>query len=295
VKLGDFRLARMRRVLHAEGRGEPDDAIVAPEQILGEPATDRSEVFQAALVGLRLATGRTPYARFRRSRAERTLAMREANVLPLSRTRPDLPEALREVWTRALAAAPAQRNVTAAQMAAVVKKSFDLAAGKEALGKLLERWRQPLERAVTPWESRGSLADDAQAAPDVLPGVLALATVDERPSVDALPTEGGSEPWRREDPDALPNEETPLAETDPVNSTSRVGAVASEALSMPLPAMRITAPSLPVYGGPAVNVPRPPERRIFTGRVAALAVLIVFAGLVVSAIYLLKWLAGPAG
>jgi len=63
-----------------------------------------------------------------------------------------------------------------------------------------------------------------------------------------------------------------------------------------LPAMRVTMPSIPVYGGPVERLPPPPEARpkVFSGKVAAAAIFMVFAALVIAAIILLKWLSGPS-
>ena len=81
-----------------------------------------------------------------------------------------------------------------------------------------------------------------------------------------------------------------------MTSLSRVGSVASDALSMPpLPPMRVTMPSLPVYGGPPVNIPRPaPKKQGFRGPVAAVTVLVLFVLLVGGAVVMFRWLLGPS-
>jgi hypothetical protein len=92
----------------------------------------------------------------------------------------------------------------------------------------------------------------------------------------------------------VPREETSLAATDPQTSLSRVGSVASDALTMPpLPPMRMTMPSLPTYGGPAVNLP-PPQPKAFSGKLAALTVFILFVGLIAFAVIIFRWLLGPS-
>jgi hypothetical protein len=57
--------------------------------------------------------------------------------------------------------------------------------------------------------------------------------------------------------------------------------------------MRMTMPSLPTYGGPVLNVP-PPAPKQFSGRLAALTVFILFAGLIAFAVIIFKWLLGPS-
>lgn len=296
VKLDDFGLARLRAIVAPHlGRRETPTPLMAPEQASGSRATEKSDVFTAALLAVRLATGRTPYARFRKSAAEMLLAMTEGNVAPLAKTRPDMAEKLRAALDRALTVDPPKRDVSAKELLEVVRASFDVEQGKAALVKLLGRWREQLESSVTPWERRGSIPDDipAAAAEDVKAGTLALASADDRPSQETLVATAAEpdEPWNKK---SVPREETALAATDPQTSLSRVGSVASDALTMPpLPPMRMTMPSLPTYGGPAVNLP-PPVPKQFTGRLAAITVLILFVGLIAFGVIIFRWLLGPS-
>lgn len=296
VKLDDFGLARLRAIV-APHRGQRDVAtpLMAPEQASGSRATERSDVFAAALLAVRLATGRTPYARFRKSPAEMLLAMTEGNVAPLAKTRPDMAEKLRAALDRALTVDPTKRDVTAKELLDVLRASFDLEQGNAALVKLLARWRDELETSVTPWEKRASIPDDvpAAAAETVKAGTLALATADERPSQGTLVATDDSpdEPWNKK---SVPKEETALAATDPQTSLSRVGSVASDALTMPaLPPMRMTMPSLPTYGGPVLNMP-PPRPKQFSGKLAALTMFILFVGLIAFGVIIFRWLLGPS-
>jgi serine/threonine protein kinase len=297
TKIGDFGWTHLRSIIAPLGHvGISDHAsstvLMAPEQARGGAVTDRADVFCAALVALRVATGRTPYARYRDSATGVLLAMSEGKVLPLSKTRPDLPAGVREAFDRALAADPQARTVTAQALGDAVRASFDVAKGKAALVRLLERWREQLEKSMTPWEKRASMHDGVVETTELREGTLALATADDRPSGDALvTTEQPDEPWRK---DFLPSAETPLAPTDAGASLSRVGAAAESAMSIPLPAMRMTMPSIPVYG-PHVGPPPPVVvKPFFTGKVAAAIMFVAFVLLVVAAVFLLKWLSGPS-
>jgi serine/threonine protein kinase len=295
TKVSDFGGTRMRSLVAPLTPDAADDApeLVAPEVARGEKRSDRSDVFAAALLAIRLATGRTPYARFRRSAAELMIAMSEGEVTKLGRTRPDLPASVRDVLDGALEPDPAKRTVTAQDMLAAIEGAFDLAKGQAALAKVLERWRDGLEKGVTPWEKRASLSDAAPPADDsgVAAGTLALATPEDRPSGDALLAAApDSDPF---DKSSVSSQEMALAPTGVDTSLSRVGAAVPEALTMPLPAMRITMPSLPVYGGPAVNLPPPSPKKTVSGPFWAIAIFAVFALLIVAAIMLLKFLSGP--
>lgn len=301
TKLGDFGWQRLKSILASPPLGQvqvSDHAsptvLMAPEQARGGPVTSRSDVFCAALLALRVATGRTPYARYRDTATGVLLAMSEGKVLPLAKTRPELPAAVREVVDCALAPDPEARTVTAQVLAEAVRASFDLPRGKAAIVKLLERWREPLEKSMTPWEKRASMHDGVVETTDMREGTLALATADDRPSSDALVTNAQpDEPWAKNAKDALPAAETPLAPTDAGASLSRVGAAAESAMSIPLPAVRMTMPSIPTYGPHIGPPPEKPVKPFFSGKTAAATVFVVFVGLVLGAVCLLSWLSGP--
>jgi hypothetical protein len=301
TKLGDFGWQRVASILAQPPLGQVQisahaspTVLMAPEQARGGAVTVRSDVFCAALLALRVATGRTPYARFRDTATGVLLAMSEGKVLPLTKTRPELPAAVREAFDRALAPEPEQRTVTAQELADAVRAGFDLPRGKAALVKLLERWREPLEKSMTPWEKRASMHDGVVETTELREGTLALATADDRPSSDALVTNARpDEPWAKDAKDAVPSAEAPLAPTDAGASLSRVGAAAESAMSIPLPAVRMTMPSIPTYGPHIGPPPEKPVKPFFSGKTAAAIVFVAFIGLVIGAVVLLSWLSGP--
>ncbi|MBX3232769.1 MAG: serine/threonine protein kinase [Labilithrix sp.] len=303
VKLADFGLARMRQIVGGPIATDEASTLMAPEGTRGEKLDARSDVFLAGLLAVRLLTGRTPYARFRASKAEHILAMAEGEVTPLAKTRPDMPAALREAIDTALEKDPAKRTVTAQGLLDALRSSTETGQGKAALAKLLGRWREPLEGAVTPWERRASLPDDVPEEAEGLmkPGTLALALSDERPSDGALIASGSKappEPWQKRDGEGeVPTEEVALKPTDPNTSLSRMGSIAPDALVMPLPAMRITMPELPTYGGPPVNVSvrPPPKQSVFSGKVLAVVLLTGALVLLGGAFILFRWLLTPPG
>jgi hypothetical protein len=299
TKLGDFGWQRLRSITAPAGQVQLSDhaaptVLMAPEQARGGAVTARSDVFCAALLALRVATGRTPYARFRDTATGVLLAMSEGKVLPLTKTRPELPAGVREAFDRALVADPEARTVTALELAEAVRAGFDLARGKASLVKLLDRWREQLEKSMTPWERRASMHDGVVETTELREGALALATADDRPSSEALVTnDQPDEPWKKDAKDALPTAETPLDPTDAGASLSRVYASAESAMSIPLPAVRMTMPSIPVYGPHMGPPPEKVKKPFFSGKTAAASVFVVFVGLVIGAVYLLQWLSGP--
>jgi serine/threonine protein kinase len=300
VKIGGFGLVRMRQLVSSGAPASADrelPAIMAPEETRGDKPDARGDVYCAALLALRLATGRTPYARFRKARSEMILAMSEGNVARLGQTRTDMPTVLRDTLDSALEPDREKRKVTADDLLTALRASVDTSQGKAALAKLLGRWREALETQVTPWERRASIPDDVPDEETGLlkPGALALSTPDERPSDSHVlgASDVSSEPWRK---DKIPAEETALAPTDPAASLSRLGSIAPDALIMPLPAMRITMPELPTYGGPPVNIPvAKPKQGIFSGGVAAAVIATMFIVLLGGAYMLFRWLLASPG
>jgi hypothetical protein len=291
VKVGDFGLTRARALVAALQKSTfvPDSPpLVSPEQARGEDPTQKSDVFCAALIALRLASGRTPYARYRDKPDELKEAMSAGKLHGMSKLRPDLPDAVKTAFDRALEPEPSARTITAQEIVEVLRANFDVAKGKEKLTKLVGRWRPELEQTVTPWEKTGSNPDagdvaDAKAG-DLRDGALALAMPDERPSSDSI--------WTGDK-----KSEAALEPTDVATSLSRIGSIAPDALNVdPLPPMRITSPSLPVYGGPptafGTYAPRAKEP-VFKGPVAAVAVVIVFVILGGLAFLLYKFLQPP--
>jgi len=308
VKVDGFNDARIRSVLSSVVKAPASDhaapsSILAPEQARGGDATTRTDVFLLALLAVRVATGRTPYARHRHSAAEQLLAMSEAEVMPLARTRPELIQGVRSAVDRSLAIDPGKRNVTALDLAVALRAAFDLEVGRESLVKLLERWRDRLETSMSPWERRASIhdglpesgdgeggeaGDEATLGLDVVPeGTLALATPDDRPSGDPLVRgeDVPDEPWKK---DALPRDEMALAPTDALTSASRVGTVAPDALDVPLPAMRMTLPSLPVHDAGLGPVAPPIAERVRSGRWAAAGILVLFVVLAAGGFMVLR-------
>jgi hypothetical protein len=65
-------------------------------------------------------------------------------------------------------------------------------------------------------------------------------------------------------------------------------------MSIPLPAVRMTVPPVPVYGPPTEPLAPRPKEPVFKGKVAALTLLGIFAVLLAGAVFLLKWLSGPS-
>jgi serine/threonine protein kinase len=282
--LGGFRMTQMRTIINP---AHPVDAVpVSPEQARGAAPTVKSDLFCAALVAMRLATGRTPYGGSPPSSKQRIEAMTEGRLPSLSKMRPDLSLPLRGSLELALEVDPEKRAITAQELLDVVRGSFDPSHGRESLAKVLARWRGELDRSVTPWEKRASIPDEVpRIDPGVPDGALALAMPDDRPSGEGLPVAGLASD--------VPSSGA-LPPTEATESVSRLGAVATDALEMPpLPPMRITMPSVPVYGGPPVNIPQAPVKEPIPGSTWAAITAGVVVLMIIFALLMFWWLSGP--
>ena len=150
VKIADFGIAKMLGVASGTRVGIVKGTLgcMAPEQARGEPVDERADVYAAALLAWRLATGRVPFGKHQKDEWELLRAMRNPRIPPLSSIRPDLPEALLAAVARALEPERERRTITASELADVVRAHIDVRAGWTELGSLLESSKAALERSV---------------------------------------------------------------------------------------------------------------------------------------------------
>jgi serine/threonine-protein kinase len=150
VKIADFGIAKVLGVSPGTRLGIVKGTLgcMAPEQARGDAVDERADVYAAALLAWRIATGRVPFGKHQKDEYELLRAMRNPRIKPLSVLRPDLPEALLEGIARALEPERDQRTITAAELADIVRASIDVGAGWLELANLLDTWKRALERTV---------------------------------------------------------------------------------------------------------------------------------------------------
>lgn len=128
---------------------------VAPEQIRGEPTTPRTDVYALAGVLYECLTGAVPYP----MDSDPAILWAHMALAPprVSEQRPDLPAALDEVITRAMAKQPGSRFAAA--------------------GELLRRAEEALPRPSTAWlsDAASAMHDPAVAAPPQAGHPLSMA------------------------------------------------------------------------------------------------------------------------
>ncbi len=185
VKIGDFGIAKVLGVSPATRVGTVKGTLgcMAPEQARGEAVDERADVYAAALLAWRLATGRVPFAKHQKDEFELLRAMRNPRIAPLDVIRPDLPAPLLDAVACALEPEAERRTITAGELADVVRSHFDVEAGRIELAGLLERWKPTLERTVKRSSDRASESFPGARADHTLRyDEVALAFDDDVPS-----------------------------------------------------------------------------------------------------------------
>jgi serine/threonine protein kinase len=232
VKIADFGIAKVLGVSPATRVGLVKGTLgcMAPEQARGEAVDERADVYAAALLAWRLATGRVPFARHQGDEFELLRAMRNPRIHPLAAIRPDLPPRLAEAIATALEPDPARRTISAADLAAIVAAEVDVHAGESDLGALLQRWRPALEsalkrsRGAPEADSRGraehtmryeeaALAFDDEPLDGATVEAHALPAAPHNPELDPEPGAERTEPTRAEED--VPSPALPAARIEP--------------------------------------------------------------------------------
>jgi serine/threonine protein kinase len=275
VKIADFGIAKVLGVSSGTRVGIVKGTLgcMSPEQARGEPVDQRADVYAAALLAWRLATGRVPFGRHQKDEYELLRAMRNPRIAPLASLRPDLPEPLLEAVASALEPERDRRNVTAAQLADVVRANVDVGAGWIQLASLLERWKSPLERTVrraqVPHRAETLEAEGSgpRAELTLRYEEVALAFDDDAPA-DSPTFEAH----------ALPSDPGRLAAMPVTDDEPLIESPVPPPAPLATPAPQPVAPSTAVLVDASSTTVRPPRTRRRVGQV--LVVAFVAAGLV---------------
>lgn len=126
--------------------GDPD--FMSPEQLRGDPVTERSDLYALGLLGYEMAVGRGPYEA--KTRRERITAHIRQEPRKLSELKPDIDPLLEDVLLRCLAKEPEHRP-NAADVVERLKPSASAPPGPSpAVASPLANWMRGLTERHMP-------------------------------------------------------------------------------------------------------------------------------------------------
>ena len=214
VKLGDFGLAKVTGLSGDTRSGtlKGTYGYMAPEQVLGDRVSPRTDVYAACLLLREMLLSRPTFTQGKMAELEFLRVMADPQLAPIETLRGGISPALADALRRGLMVDPEQRTLTASEMVQVLRHEVDLDRAHTSLVEKLARVRPAEPRASTPPHGTllsssplsttlrfnrfgiPSLAPDAEEI-ETRPGVLydtpSTMTVSSRPRIGSLP-----ESWR---------------------------------------------------------------------------------------------------
>jgi eukaryotic-like serine/threonine-protein kinase len=149
LKVADFGIARPAHDARLTETGTVlgTAAYLAPEQVRGEPATPRSDIYSLGVVLYELFTGEPPY---RVENLAQLAANRDQPVRPVRDLEPSVPPAAEAAVMRCLARNPRYRPASAAELAA----ALGLHVRRAAVTVPVEEATLPFDRRTLPLPAR---------------------------------------------------------------------------------------------------------------------------------------------
>jgi eukaryotic-like serine/threonine-protein kinase len=188
IKVRDFGLpepAKLNASAVAVARGA--DRYMAPEQVNGKDVTERTDVYDAALILWELLSKKRAFRSSKRA-IDTWRSMAEPRLESLDKQRPDLDERVREVTRRALTPRVEDRDITATQIALVLREIVPESEGRAHLTAMMEMVRHepsPLPSEVPP-ELAGEQAPPPARVSRPMPAARSsLPTIDLSPAGNA--------------------------------------------------------------------------------------------------------------
>jgi serine/threonine protein kinase len=143
VKLSDFGIARFATQVSGSGRIMGTPAYLAPEQIMGEPHSTRSDLFSLGIVLYQMLTGVPPFDGS--SVAAVCAQILTADPVEPSRRNPALPSGLDHVVMRCLAKKPEDRYPSGEALAASLYPLARRGVPAEQAVSSLSWWSRPIQ------------------------------------------------------------------------------------------------------------------------------------------------------
>ncbi|MCA9587123.1 MAG: protein kinase, partial [Myxococcales bacterium] len=135
ARLGDLGDARIGGTIPDTRPGERHGTMgyLAPEQVRGESATVRTDVYSACIVLRELLLRAPAFSREGRTEAELLRAMADADLTPIDHLRSDLPRELAWALGVGLARDPERRTIGAEEMSDILRRAIDVEGARRAL------------------------------------------------------------------------------------------------------------------------------------------------------------------
>ncbi len=209
--LTDFGVARMlstsSNTLTGVQLGTP--LYIAPEQAMGYPGNERSDLYALGVILYEMTTGSIPF----RGETVHEVLMQHINMPPIApeSINPRIPPALAQVIIRSLAKDPAERFSSASALTAAIAEALQLPV-PESLGQpgyppdssnMPTAIVRPAQTAQASTPSRGSASRADSATPNLTPAMVYMTPIPARtpqqppPAPPALPSAPSATSRRR--------------------------------------------------------------------------------------------------
>jgi eukaryotic-like serine/threonine-protein kinase len=252
ARLGDLGDARIGGTMPDTRPGERHGTMgyLAPEQVRGESATVRTDVYSACIVLRELLLRAPAFSREGRTEVELLRAMADADLTPIERLRSDLPREL--VWALGvgLARDPERRTIGAEEMSDILRRAIDVEGARRGLVERLV----PLRTRATRLHGSPTVPD-VDSATELDDSDLGCDDPDETPITLMTGPRDSKYARLRDSQSADTSRPPPLAE-------SAVVPIAPVALAAPrvAPVTSLMRPGAPPPS-PRLVVPTPPQMR----------------------------------
>jgi len=202
AKLTDFGVARLpssEMTQTGDTLGSPK--YMSPEQVLGQPADPRADIFSLGIVLFEMLTGRHPFVQANDTAFSLMHRIAGEPHLPLRQADPQVPPAFEKIVNRALAKKPAERYARAAEMASDLR-NWKGVASPDKTGTLVMDKQKPSD-TVAQRTSQKQLKENPKTLDLVgdLDGFVANFEAEQQKQVEA---ERAAKEKRQKELDAAP-------------------------------------------------------------------------------------------
>ena len=238
AKLTDFGVARLpssEMTQTGDTLGSPK--YMSPEQVLGQPADPRADIFSLGIVLFEMLTGRHPFVQENDTAFSLMHRIAGEPHVPLRQADPQVPPAFEKIVNRALAKKPAERYARAAEMASDLR-NWKGVASPDKTGTLVMDKQKPADTMAR--TSRKELKENPKTLDLVgdLDGFVANFEAEQQKQVEA---ERAAKEKRQKELDAAPKPWAPPDLDEILKEPPRPAYAAPSAAELAAPAVAASA------------------------------------------------------